>query len=166
MHLLPSVSAAAAADHPHHPHHAHHAHAHAQAASASAAAAAAHHFKMSTAMEERLSHGISSSGFPGGHNRSDFQPPYFPPPFPQQTAEQVFAAQAPHLSVGDPYSLNNSLHFQTSQANMHAAAFSYDRRVGSVPTDPYTRLPLDTAGQDGSIVAGTNVNNNDHVSLF
>ena len=69
---------------------------------------------LNSCFQERLSHGISSGGF-GGHNRSDFQPPYFPPPFPQQTAEQVFAAQAPHLSVGDPYSLNNSLHFQTSQ---------------------------------------------------
>ena len=48
---------------------------------------------------------------------------------------------------------------------MHAA-FSYDRRVGSVATDPYTRLPLDpAAAQDASIVAGANVNNNDHVSL-
>jgi len=81
--------------------------------------------KMTTAMEERLSHGISATGFPGNHRTSDFQPPYFPPPFPSQqpTPQEVFAAQNAHLA--DPYA--NSLHsFQTSQANMHAA-FSYDR---------------------------------------
>ena len=63
--------------------------------------------------QERLSHGISSSGFPGNHRTSDFPPTYFPPPFPSQqpTAQEVFAAQNAHL---DPYT--NSLHsFQATQ---------------------------------------------------
>ena len=68
-------------------------------------------------MQERLSHGISTTSFPGTGHRvgaGDFQHPYFPPPFPtQQTAQEAFAAaQAPHLV--DPYNVN-SLHFQTSQ---------------------------------------------------
>lgn len=65
-------------------------------------------------LQERLSHGISASGFPGNHRTSDFQPPYFPPHFPSQqpTPQEVFAAQNAHLA--DPYT--NSLHsFQTSQ---------------------------------------------------
>eukprot|EP00095_Tigriopus_kingsejongensis_P012073 maker-scaffold60_size442463-snap-gene-2.11 protein:Tk12073 transcript:maker-scaffold60_size442463-snap-gene-2.11-mRNA-1 annotation:"transcription factor ap-2-epsilon-like" len=108
------------------------------------------HFKMSTAMEERLSHhGLSSGSFPGSNHRTDFNPAYFPP-FPQQTPPEVFATQSSHLSAGDPYSLNNSLHFQTSQANMHAA-FSYDRRAA----DPYSRIPLETH-------ENISVNNNEH----
>ena len=64
-------------------------------------------------LQERLSHGISSSGFPGNHRTSDFPPTYFPPPFPSQqpTPQEVFAAQNAHL---DPYT--NSLHsFQATQ---------------------------------------------------
>jgi len=116
-----------------------------------------HDLKMTTAMEERLSHGISAGGFPGNHRTSDFQPPYFPPPFPSQqpTPQEVFAAQNAHLA--DPYA--NSLHsFQTSQANMHAA-FSYDRR------DPYARLPLEhvSSANDPSTTSITSVNNvNEH----
>ena len=66
--------------------------------------------------QERLSHGISAGGFPGNHRTSDFQPPYFPPPFPSQqpTPQEVFAAQNAHLA--DPYT--NSLHsFQQSQVS-------------------------------------------------
>ena len=65
--------------------------------------------------QERLSHGISGSGF-GGAPRSDFQHPYFPPPFPQQTAQDVFA-QNPHLAAAaaDPYNVNSLHSFQTSQ---------------------------------------------------
>ena len=41
--------------------------------------------------QDRVGHGISSAGFPGGPRTpvSDFQPPYFPPPFgsAQQTAQ-------------------------------------------------------------------------------
>ena len=73
--------------------------------------------------QDRVGHGIASAtaGFPGAPRTpvSDFQPPYFPPPFhtaaSQQTAQEVFAAQAPHL-VSDPYNVTNSLHnFQSSQ---------------------------------------------------
>ena len=71
--------------------------------------------------------GHSGSGFPGGPRTpvSDFQPPYFPPPFggQQPTAQEVFAAaQAPHLAAAaaataDPYT-NSALHnFQTSQVS-------------------------------------------------
>ena len=65
--------------------------------------------------QERLSHGISASGFPGNHRTSDFQPPYFPPPFPSQqpTPQEVFAAQNAHLA--DPYNVTNSLSFQQQQ---------------------------------------------------
>ena len=73
--------------------------------------------------QDRVGH--SGSGFPGGPRTpvSDFQPPYFPPPFggQQPTAQEVFAAaQAPHLAAAaaataDPYT-NSALHnFQTSQ---------------------------------------------------
>lgn len=102
------------------------------------------HINMTTAMEERLSHGIAATGFPGNHRAADFQHhPYFPPHFPttaqHQTAQEVFAAQNAHLAATDPYNVNSLHSFQTSQfqANMHAA-FSYDRR------DPYSRLPIDT----------------------
>ena len=74
-------------------------------------------------LQDRVGH--SGSGFPGGPRTpvSDFQPPYFPPPFggQQPTAQEVFAAaQAPHLAAAaaataDPYT-NSALHnFQTSQ---------------------------------------------------
>ena len=74
-------------------------------------------------LQDRVGH--TSSGFPGGPRTpvSDFQPPYFPPPFggQQPTAQEVFAAaQAPHLAAAaaataDPYT-NSALHnFQTSQ---------------------------------------------------
>ncbi len=67
------------------------------------------------AFKERLSHGISGSGF-GGAPRSDFQHPFYPPPFPQQTAQDVFA-QNPHLAAAaaDPYNVNSLHSFQTSQ---------------------------------------------------
>ena len=74
-------------------------------------------FTPSFLLQERLSHGISAGGFPGNHRTSDFQPPYFPPPFPSQqpTPQEVFAAQNAHLA--DPYA--NSLHsFQTSQVRI------------------------------------------------
>ena len=79
--------------------------------------AAVFNYRVCILFQERLSHGISSTGFPGSGHRvgaGDFQHPYFPPPFPsaQQTTDGVFAAQAPHLA--DPYNVN-SLHFQTSQ---------------------------------------------------
>ena len=75
--------------------------------------------------QDRVGH--SGSGFPGGPRTpvSDFQPPYFPPPFggQQPTAQEVFAAaQAPHLAAAaaataDPYT-NSALHnFQTSQVS-------------------------------------------------
>ncbi len=80
-------------------------------------------------LQERLSHGISSGGFPGAPGRAtaaDFQHPYFPPPFApppaaaQQTAQEVFA-QAPHL---DPYNVTNSLHsFQASQVSTIVVRF-------------------------------------------
>jgi len=106
--------------------------------------------KMTTAMEERLSHGISASGFPGNHRAADFQHhhPYFPPHFPtgvsqHQTAQDFVAAQNAHLAATDPYNVNSLHHsFQTTQATMHSA-FSYDRR------DPYTRLPIDTTQPTG-----------------
>jgi len=115
-----------------------------------------HDLKMTTAMEERLSHGISSSGFPGNHRTSDFPPTYFPHLLFQVSNLHLkrFAAQNAHL---DPYT--NSLHsFQATQANMHAA-FSYDRR------DPYARLPLEhvSSANDPSTTTITSVNNvNDH----
>jgi len=111
---------------------------------------------MTTAMEERLSHGIAATGFPGNHrSAADFQHhPYFPPHFPttasaaaaqHQAAQEVFAAQNPHLAATDPYNVNSLHSFQTSQfqANMHAA-FGYDRR------DPYSRLPIDTPPHQSS----------------
>ena len=88
-------------------------------------------------MQERVGHGISSAtGFPGAPRTpvSEFQSPYFPPPFhssatagltaTQQTAQEVFAAQAasaPHLvsaaaaASADPYNVTNLHNFQTSQ---------------------------------------------------
>ena len=90
-------------------------------------------------LQERLqSHGLSSTGFPGsGHRASDFQHPYFPPPFPtaqaQQTAQEVFAAQsAQHLAATDPYNVNSlHSHFQTSQVSLH---FVYQSGVLCVPS--------------------------------
>jgi hypothetical protein len=48
-----------------------------------------------------------------------FQHPYFPPPFPQQTAQDVFA-QNPHLAAAaaDPYNVNSLHSFQTSQVRL------------------------------------------------
>jgi hypothetical protein len=76
-----------------------------------------HNFFRTFFFQERLSHGISASGFPGNHRVSDFQPPYFPSPFQSQqpTPHEVFAAQNAHLAATDPYNVTNSLHFQTSQ---------------------------------------------------
>jgi len=118
-----------------------------------------------TAMEERLSHGIAATGFPGNPHRSPTEftghHPYFPPHFPtpsqaasaaaaqHQAAQEVFAAQNPHLAATDPYNVNSLHSFQTSQfqANMHAA-FGYDRR------DPYSRLPIDTPPHQSGSAAG------------
>ena len=69
-------------------------------------------------LQERLSHGISGSGF-GGAPRSDFQHPFYPPPFPQQTAQDVFA-QNPHLAAAaaDPYNVNSLHSFQNAQVSI------------------------------------------------
>ena len=74
-------------------------------------------------LQERLSHGISASGFPGNHRAADFQHhhPYFPPHFPtgvsqHQTAQDFVAAQNAHLAATDPYNVNSLHHsFQTTQ---------------------------------------------------
>jgi hypothetical protein len=78
--------------------------------------------------QERLSHGISGSGF-GSAPRSDFQHPYFPPPFPQQTAQDVFA-QNPHLAAAaaDPYNVNSLHSFQTSQVFFSPSSFRKKRK--------------------------------------
>ena len=78
---------------------------------------------------------------------SEFQSPYFPPPFhssatagltaTQQTAQEVFAAQAasaPHLvsaaaaASADPYNVTNLHNFQTSQVNVNIY-FLFSREV-------------------------------------
>ena len=56
-----------------------------------------------------------TSGFPSGGPRgsSEFQPPYFPPPFHQQGGE-MFGVAHHSQNINDPYT--PSLHcFQTSQ---------------------------------------------------
>lgn len=82
-------------------------------------------------LQERLSHGISASGFPGNaHRTSEFQPPYFPPTFPTQqpTPQEVFAAQNAHLA--DPYHVTNSLHsFQQSQVSYKRFKSRYRTRT-------------------------------------
>ena len=81
--------------------------------------------------QERLSHGIAATGFPGNPHRSPTEftghHPYFPPHFPtpsqaasaaaaqHQAAQEVFAAQNPHLAATDPYNVNSLHSFQTSQ---------------------------------------------------
>ena len=83
------------------------------------------------AFQERLSHGIAATGFPGNPHRSPTEftghHPYFPPHFPtpsqaasaaaaqHQAAQEVFAAQNPHLAATDPYNVNSLHSFQTSQ---------------------------------------------------
>jgi hypothetical protein len=47
---------------------------------------------------------------------TDFQPPYFPPPFPT-TQQQIDFHAAAHLTAGDPYSQLNSLHQQHYQVS-------------------------------------------------
>lgn len=56
----------------------------------------------------------SAARFTGGGSVTDFQPPYFPPPFPQQQLEFHNAA------TGDAYSHLNT--FQTHQPWSHAVA--------------------------------------------
>ena len=91
--------------------------------------------------QDRVGH--SGSGFPGGPRTpvSDFQPPYFPPPFggQQPTAQEVFAAaQAPHLAAAaaataDPYT-NSALHnFQTSQVKSDLVFSFKTRNVKNFP---------------------------------
>ena len=80
-------------------------------------------------LQERLSHGISASGFPGNHRAADFQHhhPYFPPHFPtgvsqHQTAQDFVAAQNAHLAATDPYNVNSLHHsFQTTQVFIYQA---------------------------------------------
>ena len=84
--------------------------------------------------QERVSH-----GFPGAGGRApvaaDFQPPYFPPPFPgqHQTAQEVFAAaQGSHLAAAaaaDPYNVTNPLHnFQSSQVRWKNKSYLFSLR--------------------------------------
>ena len=91
--------------------------------------------------QDRVGH--SGSGFPGGPRTpvSDFQPPYFPPPFggQQPTAQEVFAAaQAPHLAAAaaataDPYT-NSALHnFQTSQVRFDLGSSFLTQNVKNFP---------------------------------
>ena len=85
--------------------------------------------KLLLKLQERLSHGISASGFPGNHRAADFQHhhPYFPPHFPtgvsqHQTAQDFVAAQNAHLAATDPYNVNSLHHsFQTTQVFIHRA---------------------------------------------
>ena len=69
---------------------------------------------------------------------TEFQPPYFPPPFPG-TATSLSSVVPPQpdvfqqLSPPDPY----NQHFQQTHTNLHS--FSYD----SLRRD-YHRLPLDS----------------------
>ena len=76
---------------------------------------------MESVVQERLGAITTTmtSSFPSGPSRAntDFQPPYFPPPFGQQSGE-MFGHHSSHSShsqnINDPYS--PALHcFQTSQ---------------------------------------------------
>ena len=100
--------------------------------------------------QDRVGH--SGSGFPGGPRTpvSDFQPPYFPPPFggQQPTAQEVFAAaQAPHLAAAaaataDPYT-NSALHnFQTSQVSAKIQIQRHKESVLKKYLHTYTSMGL------------------------
>jgi len=113
--------------------------------------------KMSTAMEERVNNTLP----PAPRTPvSEFQHPYFPPPFAStgtmglQPTQDVFAPSIQHLQTADPYQVTTSLHnFQANQvrrilephdqnyaASIHATqAFSYD----SLRRESYTRLDSD-----------------------
>jgi len=98
--------------------------------------------KMSTAMEDRV-----APPFPPAPRTpattSEFQPPYFPPPFaahgmlqaPTVQAE-VFSSSMQPLNSGDPYQVSSTLHqFQTQQSPVPF----YD----SLRREAYTRLDSD-----------------------
>lgn len=113
--------------------------------------------KMSTAMEER----VNTTLPPAPRTPvSEFQHPYFPPPFAStgtmgvQPTQDVFAPSIQHLQAADPYQVSSSIqHFQANQvrrilephdqnyaASVHATqAFSYD----SLRRESYTRLDSD-----------------------
>lgn len=111
---------------------------------------------MSTAMEER----VNTTLPPAPRTPvSEFQHPYFPPPFAStgmglQPTQDVFAPSIQHLQAADPYQVSSSIqHFQANQvrrilephdqnyaASVHATqAFSYD----SLRRESYTRLDSD-----------------------
>jgi len=113
--------------------------------------------KMSTAMEERV-----NTTLPQAPRTpvSEFQHPYFPPPFAStgsmglQPTQDVFATSIQHLQPADPYQVSSTIHnFQANQvrrilephdqnyaATIHATqAFSYD----SLRRESYTRLESD-----------------------
>lgn len=81
---------------------------------------------------------------------ADFQPPYFPPPFPgqHQTAQEVFAAaQGSHLAAAaaaDPYNVTNSLHnFQSSQVRTRCALFHHSPSHFISLSSPHSSLSSD-----------------------
>merc|ERR1711971_1043307 len=81
----------------------------------------------------------------------DFQPPYFPPPFPgtgtiQSSGQDVFSQ---HLPTADPY--------QQYAASLHSSGFS--QAYDTLRRDAYTRLPLETQSQEAVLQAANNNQN-------
>merc|ERR1711971_295428 len=81
----------------------------------------------------------------------DFQPPYFPPPFPgtgtiQSSGQDVFSQ---HLPTADPY--------QQYAASLHSSGFS--QAYDTLRRDAYTRLPLETQSQEVVLQAANNNQN-------
>lgn len=64
-----------------------------------------------------LNQGAYSSAPPLCHTpASDFQPPYFPPPYPQHSLSYSQSQEAGYPHLGDPYSGINQIHQHQQQA--------------------------------------------------